>query len=111
MTALKPSPAPWTYGYNPYTVQSEASPLGVGAEIPAYEIFDADGNKLFDTNEDSSAELQEANARLASTAPRLLAALIVCANLLADYDESVREEGKTYREAIAAIAEATGRAA
>ena len=43
--------------------------------------------------------------------PRLLAALVVCANLLADYDESEGEEGDAYREAIAAIAEATGRAA
>lgn len=110
MTTQNHSPAPWTYGYNPYTVQSEASPLGVGAEIPAYEIFDADGNKLFDTNEDSPAELQEANACLASAAPRLLAALTVCADLLADYDEAEGEEGDACREAIAAIAEATGRA-
>ena len=48
---------------------------------------------------------------LASVAPRLLAALITCANLLADYDESNGEEGQAYREALAAIAEATGRAA
>jgi hypothetical protein len=41
----------------------------------------------------------------------LLASLITCANLLADYDESVREEGQAYREAMAAIAQATGRAA
>lgn len=111
MTALTHSPAPWSYGYNPYTVRSESSPLGVGAEIPAFEIFDADHNKLFDTNEDMNPDLQEANACLASTAPRVLAALVVCANLLADYDESAGEEGDAYREAIAAIAEATGRAA
>src|SRR5260370_15252220 len=47
---------------------------------------------------------------LASVAPRLLAALIVCADLLADYDEAEGEEGDAYREALAAIAEATGRA-
>src|SRR5579872_5057330 len=110
MTALKHSPAPWSYGYNPYTVCSESTPLGIGAEIPAFEIVDAEGNKLFDTNEDSPAELQESNACLASTAPRLLAALIVCARVLADYDESEGEEGDSYREAIAAITEATGRA-
>lgn len=75
MTKQDHSPAPWTYGYNPYTVQSEASLLGVGVEIPAYEIFDAEGNKLFDTNEDSPAERQEANARLIATAPELLDAL------------------------------------
>jgi hypothetical protein len=48
---------------------------------------------------------------LASAAPRLLASLITCANLLADYDESQGEEGEAYREAIAAIADATVRAA
>jgi hypothetical protein len=48
---------------------------------------------------------------LASVAPRLLAALITCANLLADYSESEGEEGQAWREALAAIAEATGRAA
>jgi hypothetical protein len=110
MTPPEHSPAPWDYEYSPYTVRSDASPLGVGAEIPAYEIFDADGNKVFDTNEDSPAELQEANARMGAAAPRLLASLVTCANLLADYDQSEGEEGDAYREAIAAITEATGRA-
>ncbi|MBS0207755.1 MAG: hypothetical protein JSS27_02265 [Planctomycetes bacterium] len=111
MTALNHSPAPWSYGYNPYTVRSESSPLGVDAEIPAFEIFDADHIKLFDTNENMAPDLQESNARLVSTAPRLLASLVVCADLLADYDESEGEEGDAYREAIAVIAKATGRAA
>jgi len=52
-----------------------------------------------------------ATALLASAAPRLLASLITCANLLADYDESDGEEGQAYREALAAIDEATGRPA
>ncbi len=97
------SPAPWAYEYSPYR--------GNKGEIPAFEIFDADCNKVFDTNEDTPCELQEANARLGSTAPRLLAALVVCADLLADYDEAEGEEGDAYREALAAIAEANGRAA
>lgn len=103
MTASEYSPAPWAYEYSPYQ--------GRNGEIPAFEIFDADCNKVFDTNEDTDAELQEANARLGSTAPRLLAALIVCANLLADHDETEGEEGDAYREALAAIMEATGRSA
>ena len=111
MTASKHSPAPWSYDYNPYTVTSEHHPRGAGAEIPAFEIFDADCNKVFDTNEDTPCELQEANARMAASAPRLLASLITCANLLADYDESDGEEGEAYREAVAAIMEAMGRAA
>src|ERR1700683_4025490 len=103
MTAIEHSPTPWTYNYSPY--------LGRNGELAAFEVFDADSNKVFDTNEDTDAELQEANARLGSTAPRLLAALIVCADLLADYDEAEGEEGDAYREALAAIAEATGRPA
>ena len=80
-------------------------------EIPAFEVFDHDGNKVFDTNEDTPCELQEANARLGSAAPRLLASLVTCANLLADYDESDGPEGDAYREAVAAIMEAIGMAA
>jgi hypothetical protein len=107
MTATRFSPAPWNYEYSPYTVRPENSPLGVDSEIPAYEIFDDDGNKVFDTNEDSPGELQEANARIGAAAPRLLASLVTCANLLADYDESDGPEGEAYREALAAIGEAT----
>ena len=95
---------PWTYEYNPYTVQNGDA---AATELPAFEIFDAEQNKIFDTNEDMPPEIQEANARLASAAPELLAALITCANLLADYDEQDGEEGDAYRDAITAIAIAT----
>jgi hypothetical protein len=101
------SPAPWSYEYSPYTITSDASPLGVGSELPAYEVFDAQGNKVFDTNENTPEALQQANARLASAAPRMLSSLITCANLLADYEESGAEEGQAYRESQAAIAEAS----
>ena len=107
MTALAYSPAPWSYEYSPYS--SRRGEDGIESELPAFEIFDADCNKVFDTNEDTPCDLQEANARLASTAPRLLAALIVCANLLADYDKAEGQEGDAYREAISAISEATGK--
>ncbi len=110
MSTTSYSPAPWSYEYSPYTVRSENSPLGVETELPAFEVFDAEQDKIFDTNEDSPCELQEANARLGSTAPRLLAALVTCANLLADFDESDGPEGEAYREAVAAIKEATGSA-
>jgi hypothetical protein len=66
------SPTPWTYEYNPYTVQSGDAAT---EELPAFEIFDAEQNKIFDTNEDMPCEIQEANARLASAAPVLLVAL------------------------------------
>ena len=104
------SPAPWSYQYSPYTVRDSGTDATstVGDELPAFEIFDAEGNKVFDSNEDTPPDLQEANVCLASAAPRLLTALITCANLLADYDESDGEEGQAYREALAAIADATG---
>lgn len=73
------SPAPWSYEYSPYTRQrgdTEAE------ELPAFEIFDNEGNKVFDTNEDTPSELQEANARLASAAPALLKALLLAQQAL-----------------------------
>jgi hypothetical protein len=98
------SPTPWTYEYNPYTLQRGDAAT---EELPAFEILDAEQNRIFDTNEDTPPELQEANARLASSAPRLLAALVTCANLLADYDEHDGEEGEAYRDAVAVITAAT----
>jgi hypothetical protein len=71
----------WGYEYNPYFVRSGDD--GVEHELPAFEVFDCDGNKVFDTNEDSSAEVQEANARLGAAAPELL---MVCRCALADLE-------------------------
>lgn len=39
-----PAPAPWSYDYNPYLLKD-------GTEIPAFEICDADQNRLFTTEE------------------------------------------------------------
>jgi hypothetical protein len=72
MTDTKYSPTPWTYGYNPYTVQRGDT---AAEELAAFEIFDAGQNKIFDTNEDMPCEIQEANAQLASAAPAMLEAL------------------------------------
>lgn len=107
MTAPEFSPAPWSHEYSPYRIRRGED--GIESELAAFEIVDADGNKIFDTNEDTPPDLQEANARLASSAPRLLAALVICANLLADYDESDGPEGEAYRKAREAVTEATGR--
>jgi hypothetical protein len=104
MTQTKHSPEPWTYDYSPYTGHD-------GREIPAFQVYDAAGDKVFDTNEDTPEQLQEANARMGAAAPRLLASLITCADLLADYDESAGEEGDAWREATSAIAQAIGTAA
>ena len=82
------SPTPWTYEYNPYTLQRGDA---AAEELPAFEMFDAEQNKIFDTNEDMPCEIQEANARLAAAAPKLLAALDRGAILLADYDDRQRK--------------------
>jgi hypothetical protein len=66
------SPGPWSYQYSPYTLQSDDTP---DREIPAFEVFDAEQNKIFDTHEDLPSEVQEGNACLASAAPQMLAAL------------------------------------
>jgi hypothetical protein len=66
------SPTPWSYEYNPYTLQRGDD---AATELPAFEIFDAEQNKIFDTNEDMPCEIQESNARLAASAPAILEAL------------------------------------
>jgi hypothetical protein len=72
MSDAKHSPSPWQYEYNPYTLQAAGSE---GKELPAFQILDAEGNKILETNEDMPAKIQEDNARLATAAPKLLAAL------------------------------------
>lgn len=116
MTKQRFSPAPWIYEYSPYTAQSQASPPGVGAEIPAFQILDADCNKVFDTNEDTPYEVQEANARLGTTAPKLLAVLVKMVPLLSEMLDDLEDSDNSGShplvvEAHAVIAEATGRAA
>ncbi|TWT35228.1 hypothetical protein KOR34_01160 [Posidoniimonas corsicana] len=96
-----PSPAPWSYDYSPYRAMD-------GQEIPAFEVFDVNGDKIFDTNENTPAELQEMNARLAAATPVLCSALAECVRLLADYSESDGEEGMAYRSGRAALDEAWG---
>jgi hypothetical protein len=72
------STAPWSYYYNPYTLERGDDT----AELPAFEIFDAEQTKIFDTNEDLPAEIQEANARLAAAAPAMLEALLLAQQAL-----------------------------
>jgi hypothetical protein len=118
MTAPQHSPAPWSYEYSPYRARRGQD--GVESELAAFEIFDGDCNKVFDTNEDTPCELQEANARMAAAAPALLQECHVNANVMMQAADWFRERG--YDDmAIAllvrsemtseAIAKATGRAA
>lgn len=105
MTTTQHSPAPWSYEFSPYTVR-EAGDGGAdaaGREIPAFEIFDADGTKVFDTNEDTPAGLQEANARLATAAPALLAALRAVLPYAQNESRSLAECVKRDGEPAAAI--------
>ena len=104
MTTTNYSPAYWFYECNTHFIRNRR---GGFTEISTFEISDADANILLRTNKKNPFELQLANAMLAATAPRLLQSLV---NLLADYDKTDEPEGEAYREAVAAIAEATGRA-
>jgi hypothetical protein len=97
------SPTPWAYEYNPYIAHD-------GGEIPAFEVFDHNGNKVFETNEDSPAELQEANARLASASPRLLAALDQLLSIFdTDLAQGIYWDDPRVLEARVAVGRASGR--
>jgi hypothetical protein len=78
------SPEPWSYDYSPYTLRAPGNDEtdAVGSEIPAFEICDAEGKKIFDTNEDMPCEIQEANACLATAAPAMLEALLLARRAL-----------------------------
>ena len=58
---------PWSYEYSPYRT-------GDGTEVPAFEIRDAQGNKICDTNENLPVEEQECHAQLITASPALLEA-------------------------------------
>ncbi|HLN26698.1 MAG TPA: hypothetical protein VK395_03080 [Gemmataceae bacterium] len=106
MTQTKHSPEPWAYDYNPYTGHD-------GSEIPAFQVLDAECDKVFETNEDTPAELQEANACLGAAAPELLDALTYFFTIMHDYESSI-EKGyvqQAMKQAKVAIETATGRAA
>jgi hypothetical protein len=56
----------YTYEYSPYHQVSD------GSEIPAFEILNEDWDKVADTNECQSVEVQESVARLFAASPELL---------------------------------------
>lgn len=77
-------------------------------------ILDADGDELAYSRpfwlpeRDDPIPPTLASLRIMAAGPKLLAALVECARLLADHNDSQGEEGNAYREALTAIAEATG---
>ena len=56
MTTVEYSPSPWSYDYSPYL--SRQGEDGIDSELPAFEIFDANCDKIFDTNEDTPANFR-----------------------------------------------------
>ena len=93
------SPIPWGYEYNPYTVRPTSDSPEV--ELPAFEVFDDDGNKVFDTNEDAPADQQEANARLAVLASEMLEALQAFIDADARAEECTERKWETLARAFA----------
>ena len=80
MTTIRThSPAPWTCEYSPYRLQRGGTDE---MELAAFEVFDAEGVKVFDTNEDMPSDIQEANACLAAAAPDMLKALLMAQRAL-----------------------------
>jgi hypothetical protein len=85
-----------------------ALPLAFGEELTAM----LNSVDILDIKQEAEIYATEGKQPDKSTAqPRLLKALITCATLLADYEDTEGEEGDAYREAVAAIAEANGKAA
>lgn len=102
------SPAPWSYGYSPYTLERAGDE---DRELPAFEVFDADQNKIFDTNEDLPADIQEAAACLAAAAPAMLEALRLAQSALNTAPRFRVGDTDSYKIAAQvdnAIAEASG---
>jgi hypothetical protein len=97
MTTQQPTPLPWAV----WKVAPDSD------QHQRHIITTADGE-----HEITSIVHRESDAdhiaRCVNSHGRLVEALIACANLLADYDVSDGEEGEAWREAVAAIAEATG---
>lgn len=57
-----------TYDYSPYTSQE-------GAEIPAFELFNEQGDTVAETNENLPSEEQEQLARIFAASPEMLRVL------------------------------------
>ncbi len=97
MTTQQPTPLPWAvWQLSPDSDEQQRD-----------IIVTADGEQ-----EITGIVHREADAwhivRCVNAHDRLIAALITCTNLLADYDESDGPEGEAWRQAVAAVAETTG---
>ena len=97
MTTQQPTPLPWAV----WQLAQDSD------EQQRYIIVTADGEQ-----EITGIVYRETDARhivrCINVHDRLVEALIGCANLLADYDESEGEEGEAWRAAVAVLAEAMG---
>jgi hypothetical protein len=64
----KHSPSPFIVEYSPFENHD-------GNEIPSYRIFDAEGDKVAETDSDKPERVQCADASLLAASPLILAAL------------------------------------
>ena len=109
MTAPEYSPAPWSYEYSPY--RAVRARTASNPNCPPLKSSMPTATRSSTPTRIRPANFRRQTLAWRSAAPRLLASLVTCANLLADYDESDGPEGEAYREALAAVTEATGRPA
>jgi hypothetical protein len=83
---------PWTYDYCPYFITD-----GKGErQIPCFEIVDSEGRRVAVTDEDTPPKVQEVHARLLSTAPEMLDALVFAENWINDECERRSDEDNEY---------------
>ena len=83
-----------------------------GSEIPGFQVLDAECNKVFETNEDTPAELQEQTHASVQRPPSCSKPSPIF-NIMHDYESSI-EKGyvqQAMKQAKVAIDTATGRAA
>ena len=97
MTTQQPTPLPWAV----WQLSPDSD------EQQRHIITTADGEQEITGIVHREADVWHI-VRCVNAHDRLIAALITCANLLADYDESDGLEGEAWRQAVAAVAETTG---
>jgi len=87
-----------SYDYSPYQSQQ-------GGDIPAFEIFNEEGEKVADTNENQPCEDQEAIAALFAASPEMLRVLEVAQQIGWVHNAAITDDIEALRKICLAYAE------